>query len=86
MGGIYAYKKYKLSKNLYSYKQYKNKPKSVIGKRIAALRNIYRKYMLSAQKNPSKAGIFKKIAAKILSVIDKLMGYLQNGAEINNRR
>ena len=65
---------------IYAYKQYKNKPKSVIGKRIAALRNIYRKYMLSAQKNPSKAGIFKKIAAKILSVIDKLMGYLQNAA------
>ena len=65
---------------IYAYKQYKNKPKSVIGKRIAALRGIYKNFMQQAQNNPQKAGMLKSIAAKILSVIDKLMGYLQNAA------
>ena len=65
---------------IYAYKQYKNKPKSVIGKRIAALRGVYKKFMMNAQRNPQKAGMFKRMAAKILSVIDKLMGYLQNAA------
>ena len=66
---------------IYAYQQYKNKPKSVIAKRIAALRGIYRKFMVNAQRNPQKAGIFKRIAAKILSVIDKLMGFLQNATD-----
>ena len=66
---------------IYAYKQYKNKPRSVIAKRIAALRGIYKKFMLNAQKNPQKANVFKRIAAKILSVIDKLLHYLQNKAD-----
>ena len=66
---------------IYAYKQYKNKPRSVIAKRIAALRGVYRKFMLNAQRNPQKANIFKRIAAKILSVIDKLMAFMQNTAD-----
>ena len=66
---------------IYAYKQYKNKPRSVIAKRIAALRGVYKKFMLEAQRNPQKANVFKRIAAKILSVIDKLLGYLQNKAD-----
>ena len=65
---------------IYAYQQYKNKPRSVIAKRIAALRGIYRKFMVNAQRNPQKAGIFKRIAAKILSVIDKLMSFMQHAA------
>ena len=66
---------------IYAYKQYKNKPRSVIAKRIAALRGIYKKFMINAQRNPKKANVFKRIAAKILSVIDKLLHYLQNKAD-----
>ena len=68
---------------LYAIKQYQDKPKSVIAKRIAALRNIYSKFMREAQKSPNE-GIknkLKKVAAKILGVIDKLMGFLQRKAD-----
>ena len=66
---------------IYAYNKYRNKPKSVIAKRIAALRGIYRKFMVNAQRNPQKAGIFKRIAAKILSVIDKLMSFMQHATD-----
>lgn len=66
----------------YAYKKYKNQPKSVIGKRIAALRQIYAKFMKKAQSSHDSgvAANLKRVAAKVLSVIDKLMGYLQNKA------
>ena len=66
---------------IYAYNKYRNKPKSVIAKRIAALRGIYRKFMVNAQRNPQKANIFKRIAAKILSVIDKLMSFMQHATD-----
>lgn len=59
-------------------KQAQNKPRTWIAKKIAALRSIYSKFMTQAQRNPQKAGAFKRIAAKILSVIDKLMAKLQH--------
>lgn len=67
---------------IYAYKQYKDKPKSVIGKRIAALRKVYAKFMKKAQsaKDNGIAAKLKKVAAKILSVIDKLMEFLQKKA------
>ena len=68
-----------------NYQQYKNRPKSVIAKRIAALRGVYKKFMLEAQRNPKQSNVFKRMAAKILSVIDKLLGYLQNKADNTNR-
>ena len=66
----------------YAYKKYKNQPKSVIGKRIAALRQIYAKFMKRAQsaKDNGIAAKLKKVAAHVLKVIDKLLGYLQNKA------
>ena len=67
--------------SIYAYKRFKNKPRSVIAKRIAALRGIYKKFMINAQRNPKKANVFKRIAVKILSVIDKLLHYLQNKAD-----
>jgi hypothetical protein len=67
---------------LAAYKSYQNKPKSVIGKKIASLRSIYAKFMKRAQASQDSgiAAKLKRVAAKILSVIDKLMGYLQNKA------
>ena len=66
----------------YAYKKYKNQPKSVIGKRIAALRQIYAKFMKRAQsaKDNGIAAKLKKVAAHVLKVVDKLLGYLQNKA------
>ena len=68
---------------LHAINQYRNKPKSVIAKRIAALRNVYSKFMRDAQGAPNE-GIknrLKNIAAKILGVIDKLMAFLQKKAD-----
>ncbi len=68
---------------LFAYKQYRDKPKSVIAKRIAALRQTYSKFMAKAQKAPND-GIknkLKHVAAKILQVIDKLMSFLQKKAD-----
>lgn len=66
-----------------AYRHYRDKPKTVIAKRIAALRNIYSKFMLRAQKAPNE-GIknrLKRVAAKILQVIDKLLAFLQRKAD-----
>ena len=61
-------------------KESRNKPKSWIGQKIAALRSIYQKWMMEAQKNPKKAGIIKSACANILSIIDALMQRLQTAA------
>ena len=61
-------------------KQARNKPKSWIGQKIAALRRIYQKWMQAAQRNPSKAGMIKSVCAKILSIIDALLAKLQSVA------
>lgn len=60
----------------------RNKPKSWIAKKIAALRSVYAKWLNRANKetNANKAGAIKKICAKILNVIDALMAKLQNAA------
>ena len=62
---------------------YRNKPKSVIAKKIASLRNIYSKWMKRAQssKDSGIAAKLKRGAAKILQVIDKLMAFLQRKAD-----
>lgn len=68
---------------LLDYNQYRNKPKSVIAKRIAALRQTYAKFMQRSQSAPNE-GIrdrLKHVAAKILGVIDKLMSFLQRKAD-----
>lgn len=67
-GGMYAY-------------AYKNRPKSFIAKRIAALRSVYQKMLFDAQVHPEKAGIIKRAAAIVLSIVDKLMAVLQRAAD-----
>ena len=62
---------------------YKNRPKSVIAKKIASFRALYAKVMHRFQ-NASDSGIknrLKHVAAKILETIDKLLGFLQRKAD-----
>lgn len=70
---------------LYKYVSHKleQKPKSVIGKRVVALRHIYQSWMEKAQRSsdPSIAAKLKKAAATILQVIDMVLAKLQNTAE-----
>jgi hypothetical protein len=60
----------------------KERPKSWIGKKIAALRHIYSKYMNAAENTTDKSNsnLIKSAAHKILTVIDKLMAILQKHA------
>ena len=60
--------------------QARNKPKSWIGQKIAALRGIYQKWMQAAQRNPQQAGMIKSACAKIMSIIDALLAKLQSAA------
>lgn len=68
--GSIAYKLLKLSKK-------EKSPRTFIGKKIAAFRSLYKKMIDNAEKNPKKASLFQKVAAKILQIIDKLAGHLQ---------
>ena len=58
------------------------KPKSWIGQKIKALRNLYSKWLekAKAEKDAGKASIFKKIAVTIMNCIDYLLKKLQNFA------
>jgi hypothetical protein len=60
----------------------KERPNSWIGRKIAALRNIYHKWMNAAEKTTDKtnSSLIKNAAHKILNVIDKLMVILQKHA------
>ena len=84
-GGIaYGIKKYKDNQDMKQLaeiqRQMANAPKSWIAKKIASLRSLYKNYMHKAQlaKATGQAGIFTKIAHRILSVIDALMKKMQN--------
>ena len=61
-------------------RQMANAPKSWIAKKIASLRKLYQNYLYKANvaKATGQAGVFTKIAHKILSVIDALMRKMQN--------
>lgn len=65
---------------IYKLATKKKSPKSFIGKKIASFRKIYSNLLKQAQKNPKKAGMLKRVAAKILKVIDQLMSKLQTMA------
>lgn len=60
-------------------KQANRKPKSWIAKKIASLRKLYSKWLAKANKetNSNKANAIKKVAAKILNLIDALMKKLE---------
>lgn len=68
----------------YDYiKKYRNRPKSVIAKKIASLRRIYSKWLQRANNaiEDREAGICKRIAAKIMNIIDGLLNLLQRAAD-----
>lgn len=62
---------------------YRNKPKSVIAKKIASLREIYAKWLQRANNaiEDREAGFAKRIAAKIMNIIDGLLELLQRKAD-----
>jgi hypothetical protein len=64
------------------YDHFKNKPKNVIAKAIAALRKKYHRIMTKAASASDKtlAGKLKNAGGKILIIIDKLLKKLQQGA------
>lgn len=60
---------------------YRNRPRTWLAKKIAALRKLYSKWMNKASNaDPKKANIIKRACAKLLKVIDKLMAKLQQAA------
>lgn len=63
--------------------QFKNRPKSVISKKIASLRKVYAKWLQRANNavEDREAGISKRIAAKIMNIIDGLLKLLQDKAD-----
>lgn len=62
-------------------KKANSKPKSWIGQKIAALRNVYAKWMKKAQNaDASVGGRIKAACGKLMAIIDKLMAKLQNAA------
>lgn len=65
------------------YKKFKNRPKSVIAKKIASLRKLYATWLERAkvERDDKTAGVFKTIAANIMTLIDKLLELLQKGAD-----
>lgn len=58
---------------------YKNKPHSVIAKKIAALRGLLLKYQkkMNLSKNNSEKSLLKKVCYKIMNTIDTLLKFLQ---------
>ena len=62
---------------------YRNRPKSVIAKKIAALRRIYQEWMNKARqsKDSGIASKLKKASAALLSVIDRLLAFLQQKSD-----
>ena len=80
-GPLAAYGTYKGIQHV--YKKYKNRPKSVIAKKIASLRKLYSKWLERAkiERDDRTAGILKRIATNIMLLIDKLLELLQKGAD-----
>ena len=82
-GGIYLKHKANTERELEMIQRMAaNQPKGWIAKKIASLRNMYSQWLEKANHavNSQQAGLFKKIAAKIMNVIDSLMARLQHMA------
>ena len=64
------------------FRSFKNRPRNFISRKIAALRQMYDRWLTRAntEKKHGTAGIFNTICANILTLIDKLLAVLQKGA------
>lgn len=62
--------------------KFRGEPKSVIGRAVVKLRRLYVNFMQRAQASEDTgiAAKLKKVAAKILSYIDKLLGLIQSAS------
>ena len=65
------------------YKKFRNRPKSVIAKKIASLRKLYETWLHRAkiEQDDKTAGVMKTIATNIMMLIDKLLAFLQRKAD-----
>ena len=65
------------------YRKFKNRPKSVIAKKIASLRKLYETWLHRAkiERDDKTAGVMKTIATNIMMLIDKLLAFLQRKAD-----
>ena len=65
------------------YDHYKNRPRSVIAKKIASLRDLYSKWLHRAkiERDDKTASVMKMIATNIMLLIDKLLLALQKGID-----
>lgn len=63
--------------------KFRNRPKSVIAKKIAALRKVYSKWLQKANNaiEDREANIAQKVCAKIMNIIDGLLELLQRKAD-----
>jgi hypothetical protein len=64
------------------YNKFKNRPRNVIAKKIAALRKLYEKWLHRAkiERDDKTAGIIKHVCTNIMLIIDKLLELMQKGA------
>ena len=64
---------------LHKIHEYRNKPKTVIAQKIASLRKILNKFKskIAGSKSEQEKSILKKVCAKIIGAIDKLLGFAQ---------
>ncbi len=65
------------------YNKFKNRPRSVIAKKIASLRKLYETWLHRAkiERDDKTAGIIKNVLTNIMLLIDKLLELLQKGAD-----
>jgi hypothetical protein len=64
------------------YNKFKNRPRNVIAKKIAALRKLYEKWLHRAkiERDDKTAGVIKHVCTNIMLIIDKLLELMQKGA------
>lgn len=65
------------------YRKFKNRPRSVVAKKIASLRKLYEVWLHRAkiERDDKTAGLMKTIATNIMLLIDKLLELIQRGAD-----
>ena len=68
---------------LYKLHEYRNKPKTVIAKKIASLRKILAKFKakVAGSKSEQEKSMLKKICAKIIGAIETLLKFAQKKSD-----
>ena len=82
--GLFGLGAYGVGTGTKSYiNKFRDRPKSVIAKKIASLRKIYSKWLQKANNavEDREAGLAKRVAVKIMNLIDGLLNLLQKKAD-----